>query len=323
MFLEIRHAMNPLRLFPGTQVVSLADIATAFQNDERHPERALIPRGSVGAIVGSVEGSPNTYRVMFPGFGESIVSFDQLAYLSKFKQQQDLTEAASDHDFLFDRVIYRCVIGSRAYGLNHSDSDVDYRGVYLPTAEMHWSLQGVPEQIDREETQESYWELEKLIQLGLKANPNVLECLYSPYVLHATDLARELLAMRGLFLSKLVYQTFQGYVISQFKKAESDLRSIGEVKWKHAMHLIRLMLAGVHILQHQEVMLDVGIFRDRLLALRMGEMSWDQVKSWKERLQTEFEDAFQTTRLPERPDYEAVNSFLIRARRAAIAENLP
>jgi hypothetical protein len=34
----------------------------------------------------------------------------------------------------------------------------------------------------------------------------------------ARPIARELLSLRGIFLSKLVYQTFNGYVLSQFKK---------------------------------------------------------------------------------------------------------
>ena len=49
--------------------------------------------------------------------------------------------------------------------------------------------------------------------------------------------AAELLAMRGAFLSKLIYKTFNGYVLSQFKKLEQDLRAKGEIKQKHAMHL--------------------------------------------------------------------------------------
>ena len=51
---------------------------------------------------------------------------------------------------LNDHVIYRCVIGSRAYGLEHEASDTDRRGVYLPPAELHWSLQGVPEQVEND-----------------------------------------------------------------------------------------------------------------------------------------------------------------------------
>ncbi len=54
-------------------------------------------------------------------------------------------------------VIYRCVVGSRAYGLDDSESDVDRRGIYLPPAELHWSLYGVPEQLEYNATEEVYW----------------------------------------------------------------------------------------------------------------------------------------------------------------------
>ena len=89
--------------------------------------------------------------------------------------------------------------------------------------------------------------------LALKANPNVLECLYTPIVEHASELAREMLAMREAFLSRMVYQTYNGYVLSQFKKLEADFRRDGSPKWKHVMHLIRLLLSGVTVLREGRV----------------------------------------------------------------------
>jgi hypothetical protein len=44
------------------------------------------------------------------------------------------------------------------HGLADSESDVDRRGIYLPPANVHWSLYGVPEQLENHETQEAYWE---------------------------------------------------------------------------------------------------------------------------------------------------------------------
>jgi predicted nucleotidyltransferase len=123
--------------------------------------------------------------------------------------------------------------------LSGDDSDVDRRGIYLPPAELHWSLYGVPEQTENNDTQEVYWELQKFLVMALKANPNILECLHTPLVEHAAPLAEELLAHRKVFLSKLIYQTYNGYVMSQFKKLEQDLRARGDIKWKHAMHLMR------------------------------------------------------------------------------------
>jgi uncharacterized protein len=210
------------------------------------------------------------------------------------------------------------VIGSRAYGLDHSGSDTDYRGVYLPPAELQWSLFGVPEQLEDDATQETYWELQKFLVLALKANPNVLECLYTPLVEHATPLAQELLGMRQCFLSKLVYQTYNGYVMSQFKKLSGDLRNKGEVKWKHVMHLIRLLLSGVTTLREGVVPVRVEAHRERLLAIRRGELAWDEVDGWRVRLHEEFDAAFGVTKLPERPDYAAVNAFLIKSRRSAL-----
>lgn len=57
---------------------------------------------------------------------------------------------------LYERVVYRCVIGSRAYGLDDEASDTDRRGIYSPSAELHWSLYGVPEQLENEATQEVF-----------------------------------------------------------------------------------------------------------------------------------------------------------------------
>ena len=47
-------------------------------------------------------------------------------------------------------------------------------------------------EIEDHAAQECYWELERFLRLALKANPNVLECLYTPLVEHATPLAEEL-----------------------------------------------------------------------------------------------------------------------------------
>jgi len=200
---------------------------------------------------------------------------------------------------------------------------VDRRGIYLPPADQHWSLYGVPEQLENHDTQEAYWELQKFLVLALKSNPNVLECLYTPLVETATSLAEELLSFKSIFLSKIVYQTYNGYVMSQFKKMQADLRNKGEVKWKHVMHLIRLLLSGIGVLRDGVVPVKVETHRERLLAIRRGQVPWDDVEHWRLDLHREFNSAFETTRLPDRPDYERANAYLVSARRRALAEGLP
>jgi predicted nucleotidyltransferase len=308
---------NPNLIYSaGTQVVSLRDVIG--QNG-----RTLHPRGAVGVIVRSPGDLDHAYRVRFPDGYEEALRRDDLVMLAHYKEGEigDVQISAARAN-LYDRVILRCVIGSRAYGLDDDHSDTDYRGIFLPSAESHWSLYGVPEQLESYETQEHYWELQRFLVLALKANPNVLECLYTPLIEKMTPLASELLQMRSIFLSRLVYQTYNGYVMSQFKKMQSDLRNQGEVKWKHVMHLIRLLISGIKVLRHGFVPVRVEEHRDQLLAIKRAEIPWTETEKWRLSLHAEFDRALSESKLPERPNYEQANSLLIKARRTALSEEL-
>jgi predicted nucleotidyltransferase len=281
-------------------------------------DRAHRPVGSVGVIVGVPVDALHRYRVRFGDGGEAYLRRRDFSLLSRYKEAEvGLPDPLSEQD-LRPHIIYRCVVGSRAYGLETAASDVDRRGFYLPPAELHWSLNGVPEQLENAETQECYWELGKFLALALRANPNVLECLYSPLVEHATPLAEELLGMRDAFLSKLAYQTFNGYVLSQFKKLEQDVRSKGEVRRKHVMHMMRLLLSGVSLLRDGRLLVDVGEHRARLLEIRDGALAWDELERWRHALHRELDEAYRLSKLPDRPDHEAANRFLIKARRSVV-----
>lgn len=295
----------------GTQVVTLVEVKG------RAGGRAYT-RGAVGEIVTAPQDNSHSYRIRFADGTEGALRRHEFAVRKHHQAGELRREGDALSEFsLYEHVIYSCVVGSRAYGLDEEGSDTDRRGVYLPPAELHWSLYGVPEQLENKGAEECYWELQKFLVLALKANPNVLECLYTPLVEKATPIAEELLDMRAAFLSKLVYQTYNGYVLSQFKKLEQDIRNRGEVRWKHAMHLVRLLLEGVGVLREGSLTVRVGEHRARLLAVRRGEMPWDEINAWRLSLHKEFDAAYANTSLPERPDYERVNAFLIRARRAS------
>jgi hypothetical protein len=296
----------------GTQVVTRVEIKDAAG-------QILAPRGAVGEIVKAPDDGSHSYRVRFASGVEAALRRHEMTIRKQYQREaaQPGDEILAEYD-LYDFVIYRCVVGSRAFGLAGEASDVDRRGVYLPPADLQWSLYGAPEQLENEATQECYWELRKFLILALKANPNILECLYTPLVETVAPIAQELLAMREIFLSKLVYQTYNGYVMSQFKKLEQDLRSTGAIKWKHATHLIRLLMSGVTVLKEGFVPVNVAEHRDLLLAIKRGEMGWDEANRLRLDLHKRFDEAFADTKLPERPDYERANAFLINARHAMV-----
>ncbi len=296
----------------GTQVVTLVDVAG-------RSGVVLLPKGAVGVVIKAPSDATHSYRIRLVDGRELSLHRQEFAVRKEFQRSQAGDMQATVESDLPDwrsYIIYSCVVGSRAFGLAQEGSDTDRRGVYLPPASLHWSLFGLPEQLEDEESQECYWELRKFLILALKANPNVLECLYTPLVERITPIGEQLLEIRDCFLSKLAYQTFNGYVISQFKKLEADIRGKGAPRWKHAMHLIRLLLAGIALLREGAVLVDVGEHREALLRIGRGEASWEELNSWRLDLHAQFEDAFNRTRLPERPDYESVNRFLIKARRA-------
>jgi len=311
------HYQPNLIFAAGTQVVTLKDVVG--QNG-----RTLHPRGAVGVVVKAPGDLDHSYRIRFPDGVEEAIKSSELTTLAKFKEGAigDTSFTAQGSE-MFERVIFQCIIGSQAYGLADDASDIDRRGFYLPPADLHWSLYGVPEQLECYETQESYWEIQKFIVLALKANPNVLECLYSPLVEKATPLAEELLGMRDIFLSRLVYQTYNGYVMSQFKRMQADIRNQGQVKWKHVMHLIRLLISGISVLRDGFVPVRVEDRRNELLAIKQGDMLWEETEKWRLSLHSEFDKALNDTRLPERPDYEKANAYLLKARHAAIGTELP
>ena len=187
----------------GTQIVTAVEI-------KGPAGETVYPRGAVGEIIKAPVDNTHAYRVRFLDGEEANLHRQEIA-IRKQVQQDGLqpSETALAGFKPEEHLIYRCILGSRAYGLDNASSDTDWRGIYVAPAEMQWSLYGAPEQVDRQETQENYWEIQRFLVLALKANPNILECLYTPLVELATPLAEELLAIRARFLSKLIYQTYK------------------------------------------------------------------------------------------------------------------
>src|SRR5262249_55929232 len=192
---------QPDNIFAGTQVVSLVEV--------RGTNNSLVhPRGAVGVVTRTPTGEQTHLLVRFPDGFEASLTREQLDILKHFKDRLPAAESTMVDFDLEQLIIYRCVVGSRAYGLDTDESDVDRRGVYLAPAELQWSLYGAPEQFEDNAAQACYWELQKFLIMAIKANPNVLECLYSSMVEKVTSIGEELLSIRNGFLSQMIFQTF-------------------------------------------------------------------------------------------------------------------
>lgn len=194
-----------------------------------------------------------------------------------------------------DDLILSVVTGSRAYGLETETSDTDRRGVFAAPTAAFWRLDKPPTHRDGPLPEQFSWEVERFCALALEANPTVLECLWSPLVEVATPAGRRLLELRGAFLSQRAHETFSRYAQAQFRRLDP-----AAPRWKQAMHLIRLLLSGVHL-------------RPRHLAPSDRQQALPVVAHVDARLAAEL--ASPVSVLPERPDREAVEAFLVDVRR--------
>jgi predicted nucleotidyltransferase len=305
---SFRHLLPTFLIPTGTQVV--------LKVDKRLADGSVRTHGSVAVVTESPTTNDHPYTVRFADGQTTQAMFRELAIRRKEVEDQ-LTRDPED---LRPFIIYRCQVGSKAFGLATENSDDDLRGIYLPPARLHWSLFALPEQIESNAggVDEVYWELEKFLKLALKANPNVLETLWTPAVLYADETAERLRAMREAFLSRHLYKTYSGYVLSQFRRMANAQERTGTYKRKHAMHLIRLLYSGIEALRTGQIRVDVGEHREELLAIKSGAWSFERARDRALELDRQFQEAFRTTALPEQPDYQRADEFLVWARRRMV-----
>lgn len=209
-------------------------------------------------------------------------------------------------------LILSVVVGSRAYGLDTAGSDTDRRGVFVVPTEAFWRLDKPVTHRDGPLPEQFSWEVERFCGLALDANPTVLECLWSPLTEVLTPEGERLRELRGAFLSRRAHESFTRYADAQFRRLDP-----AAPKWKQAMHLIRLLLSGRHLVRHGEPLIQVGDYRDRLLAIKRGEVAWAEIAAWRAELTGDLADAAGV--LPSVPDRASVETYLVAVRRAHLS----
>lgn len=117
-------------------------------------------------------------------------------------------------------IIFRSLVGSRAYGTDVEGSDYDYKGVYL--ADEKEVLTGsFPEQISTSKD-ETYYEVSRFLDLLAVGNPTMIELLFTPdeCISVREPAIQEILKYRDKFLTTKLANSFCGYAYAQIQKAE-------------------------------------------------------------------------------------------------------
>lgn len=106
--------------------------------------------------------------------------------------------------------------GSHAYGTNNENSDVDVRGCAL-NSKNEILLRHDFEQVVDTTTDTTIYSFNKLINLLVNCNPNVIEILglKPEHYLFINKIGEELLKNKSMFLSKKATHSFGGYANAQ------------------------------------------------------------------------------------------------------------
>lgn len=136
----------------------------------------------------------------------------------------------TNEEVIADRLKFKCLVGSRAYGTCTESSDWDYRGVYVLPVSSFMSLEPFPDRIRESEGDTEYFELRKFFDLAMQNNPSVLEWLFAPddCVQFMDEGFRAVRDNRRLFLTRRVFHTFSGYAHAQIKRARGQNKRVNK-----------------------------------------------------------------------------------------------
>lgn len=147
-----------------------------------------------------------------------------------------------ENEHLGEQVILLGLGGSYAYGTNVDTSDLDVRGVALNRKSEILTNENF-EQFVNEETDTTIYSFNKIISLLSNCNPNTIEMLglKDEHYLYISDIGRELLDNKKLFLSQKAAGSFGGYATAQFRRLDNkSARFVGQKqKEEHILNSIK------------------------------------------------------------------------------------
>lgn len=220
--------------------------------------------------------------------------------------------------------ILRGIGGSHAHGLSHEGSDLDYRGVFSYPTKDFFTLAEPNETFvtTGEEFDTSAHELKKFLRLASKGNPDVLELLgLKKYTEWDDEWGNRLRNLTPALLStEGIHAAYGGYARQQFsalkKRAaegnESFSAGMGSRTWKHAKHLFRLLEVGQRILETGRI--SVLVQDPDWYLTEIPKMSLADIDREANACLKNFDSA--TSVLPDRPDLDRINAYLIDYRKA-------
>lgn len=237
--------------------------------------------------------------------------------------------------------ILRCLVGSGLHGIAiDGQDDRDEMGVCIEPPEYVIGLRRFEQYIYRDQPEGvrsgpgdldlTIYSVRKWMRLAAGGNPTVLLPLFVPdeHVLVRTELGIELRALTPAIVSRQAGDRFLGYLRSQRDRLlgvhggrhtnRPELVERYGFDVKFAAHMVRLGVQGVELLRTGRITLPLAEpWRSWCRALRRGEHSKQEAVEVAASLERQLVDLRETSPLPERPNRDRLDAWLVAAHQRA------
>lgn len=224
--------------------------------------------------------------------------------------------------------ILRVTAGSRMLGLNNPDSDTDTLGIMIEPINEAMGVGAPFEQWVNEKEQTQIYGLRKWIRLALKSNPSMISLLWAkgPGVVQKVDArGAQLQELAPKIVSRRAASAFLGYLQAQRQRllGNTSNRGHGPMRevlikahgfdTKYAMHMLRLGMQGVELLETGRLSIPMrDADRTYLMGVRNGAASLNDCLTRAGELEAALKDLFTSSPLPEDPATEEVEEWMTR-----------
>ena len=157
------------------------------------------------------------------------------------------------------RIIFLTLGGSYSYGTNVETSDVDVRGCALNSPSDLLGLTNF-EQVVNTQTDTTVYSFNKLVSLLLNCNPNTIEMLgcKPEHYFYLTNVGKEMIDNRKLFMSRRAVQSFGGYATQQLRRLENALARDKLSQARREEHIRNSMEGAVRSFKSRYTSFDKG-----------------------------------------------------------------
>jgi len=234
--------------------------------------------------------------------------------------------------------ILRTQVGSGLHGVTIAGTDDrDEMGVCIEPPECVVGLKSFEQYIFRTQPEGHrsgfgdldliVYSLRKFATLAAAGNPTILMPLFAPEseIVVINEAGRDLRDVREIFLSRQAGERFLGYLRSQRGKMAGGSGHTNRPELiekygfdsKHAYHSLRLAIQGAELMDTGSITLPMtDEHREYLLSVRTGGYTKDEVAAQLDDRERALIRATERSDLPEAPDYDVINTWLVRTHRA-------